>query len=310
VQANDIPCTLLLLRHGDNIHSIDKEGLTLLHKSVQNGNLCMTKTLLENGADIGLANSVITAPTPLQMAITNSDISMCIFLLENGADIQGNTGSLLQFVAHKTPSFSVDSVPMTPNTLSSDMRSLVNNSQFRDVTFMVDGKPVYAWRGILSARSDYFRAMFEKPSWKESSEESIQVPQMSHRTFLAVIVYIYTGEIDMPISVEDCQLLLAAANKYILPRLKTMCEMILVKILTVENVFSIFRHADMHMASFLHKACVQFIAEHIDHATANSDDLEDVLKSDTFTSCVIAFLRQQVHETPSRPASSLSDSSK
>lgn len=62
---------------------------------------------------------------------------------------------------------------------------------------------------------------------------------MPHKTFLAVIVYIYTGEIDMPISVDDALLLLAAANKYILPRLKTMCEMILVKELTVENVFSI-----------------------------------------------------------------------
>jgi len=225
---------------------------------------------------------------------------MCIFLLENGADIQGNTGSLLQFVARKVPSICQESIPIAPNTLSSDMRSLVNNSQFHDVTFLVDGKPVYAWRGMLSARSDYFRAMFEKPSWKESVENSIQVPQMSYRTFLAVIVYIYTGEIDMPISVEDAQLLLAAANKYILPRLKTLCEMILVKVLTVDNVFSIFRHADMHMSSFLHKACVQFIAEHIDHETPN-EDLEDILKSDTFTSCVISFLRVQHSNSTSIP---------
>jgi ankyrin repeat protein len=290
VQANDIPCTLLLLRYGDDINSQDNEGFTLLHKSVQNGNLCMTKTLLDHGADISLANSV--NPSPLQIAIANSDISMCIFLLENGADIQGNTGSLLLFVARKAPSFSLESIPIAPNTLSNDMRSLVNNSQFHDVTFLVDGKPVYAWRGMLSARSDYFRAMFEKPSWKESVENSIQVPQMSYRTFLAVIVYIYTGEIDMPISVEDAQLLLAAANKYILPRLKILCEMILVKVLTVDNVFSIFRHADMHMSSFLHKACVQFIAEHVDHETP-TEDLEDILKSETFTSCVISFLRLQ-----------------
>jgi hypothetical protein len=120
---------------------------------------------------------------------------------------------------------------------------------------------------MLSARSDYFRAMFEKPSWKESSSESIQVPrilsplssfslycppftpypcifvfdfaEMAYRTFVAVMVYIYTGEIDQPISTEDTQLLLAAANKYILPRLKHLCETALVNVLTADNVFCI-----------------------------------------------------------------------
>jgi len=291
VQANDIPCTLLLLEYGDDIHSMDNDGYTLLHKSVQNGNLILTKTLIEQGADITYTNALTTVTTPLQSAINNCDIAMCIFLLENGADIQGNTGALLQFVARRTPSFIPESIPIATNSLSSDMRSLVNNSQFYDVTFIVDNKPVYAWRGMLSARSDYFRAMFE--SWKESSENRINVPQMSYKTFLAVIVYIYTGEIDMPISVEDSLSLLAAANKYILPRLKSMCEMVLVKELTVENVFSIFRHADMHMSNFLHKACVQFIAEKIDLTTNSNDELEEVLRADSFTSCVISFLRNR-----------------
>lgn len=294
VQANDLHCTLHLLDYGADINSRDNEGFTLLHKSIQSGNLFLTKVLLDHGADINFANCINSVPTPLQIAITNSDITMCIFLLENGADIQGNTGALLQFVARKTPSFSIDSIPITSNTLSKDMRSLVNNSQFHDVTFMVDAKPVYAWRGMLSARSDYFRAMFE--SWKESSERTIEVPQMSYRTFLAVIVYIYTGEIDTPIECEEALLLLAAANKYILPRLKTMCEIILVKLLTMDNVLSIFKHADMHMSVYLHKACVQFIAEHIERivSIAPMEDFDDVLKADTFTHCVVAFLRAQV----------------
>jgi hypothetical protein len=280
-----------LLEHGEDVNSRDNDGFTLLHKSVQNGNLCLIETLIKWGADVSFNNDT-NCPTPLQIAIANSDITMCIFLLEHGADIQGNTAALLHFVARKTPYFSADSVPITPNTLSNDLRTLVNNSQFHDVIFMLDDKPVYAWRGILSARSDYFRAMFDKLIWKESSETSIPVLHVPYRTFLAVIVYIYTGEIDSPITVEDALLLLAAANKYILPRLKTLCEIILVKELTVENVFSIFRHADLHMSSFLHKACVQFIAENIDQ-TLLSDELDDVLKAESFTACVIAFLRNK-----------------
>jgi len=282
----------LLMRHGDNIHSQDNDGLTLLHKSIFNGNLYMTKALLEFGADLGVANSVTNVPTPLQMAIANSDTNMIIFLLEHGLDIQGNTNALLKFVSKFTPPQIVIPAPVGPNTLSSDMRYLVNNAQYHDVTFVVEGKPVYAWRGMLSARSDYFRAMFEKPSWKESSSQNITVPQMTYRTFLAVIVYIYTGEIEA-ISTEDTLLLLAAANKYILPRLKYLCETALVNVLTADNVFSIFRHADMHMSTFLHKACVQFIAERMNHSW-NTEELEDALKVDTFTSCVIGFLRTHV----------------
>jgi hypothetical protein len=53
----------------------------------------------------------------------------------------------------------------------------------------------------------------------------------------------------------------------------------------------------MHVSSFLHKACVQFTAANIDRTNPSllqvNEDLDDVLKSDTFTSCVISFLRNQ-----------------
>jgi len=290
VQANDMACTLLLMRHGDNIHSKDNDGLTLLHKSIRNGNLFMTKALLDLGADLDVANSVSIAPTPLQLAIANSDTAMIIFLLESGVEIQGNTGALLKFVSNFTSTQPIIPTPVATNTVSSDMRYLVNNAQYHDVTFMVEGKPVYAWRGMLSARSHYFRTMFEQHSWKESSSENIPVPQMTYKTFVAVMVYIYTGEIDQPISTEDIQLLLAAANKYILQHLKHLCEMALVHVLTVENVFAILRHADMHMSSFLHKSCVQFIADNINYSWT-TDELEEVLHVDKFTPCVIEFLR-------------------
>ena len=72
---------------------------------------------------------------------------------------------------------------------------------------------------------------------------------MSYKTFLAVIVYIYTGEIDELISIDDTLLLLAAANKYILPRLKHLCESALMKVLTVENVFCILFYCSFSLLS-------------------------------------------------------------
>lgn len=52
----------------------------------------------------------------------------------------------------------------------------------------------------------------------------------------------------------------------------------------------------MHMSAFLHKACVQFIADHMDHAW-NADELEEVLQVDKFTSCIIGFLRTHLEES-------------
>jgi len=296
VQNNDIVAAMILLDRGDDVNSRDNEGLTLLHKAVQNGNLCFLETLLKCGAEIHCDQENI--PTPLQLAIANGDIPTCIYLLENGAEIQGNTTSLLQFVARKAPSATAESLPAekNPNVLSKDLHALVNHSQYHDVTFMLDDKPVYAWRGILCARSDYFRAMFEKLSWKESTESKIDIKHVPYRTFLAVVTYIYTGDIDTPMSVDDALLLLSAANRYILPRLKTLCEKILVNELTVENVCNIFRLADLHMSGFLHKACVQFIAEHTDQVPA--EELDEILKVDSFTSCIIAFLRNDYKLSP------------
>ncbi|CAN0566547.1 unnamed protein product, partial [Ectocarpus sp. 12 AP-2014] len=46
-----------------------------------------------------------------------------------------------------------------PPTLQEDMRKLVNNRELSDVTFIVDGFPVYASRVHLALRSEHFRAM-------------------------------------------------------------------------------------------------------------------------------------------------------
>ena len=44
--------------------------------------------------------------------------------------------------------------------MSEDLNSLVDNHQFSDVVFDVNGQKIHAHRAILVARSQYFRAMF------------------------------------------------------------------------------------------------------------------------------------------------------
>lgn len=55
----------------------------------------------------------------------------------------------------------VNSVPVTA-TYTSQIRSLVNDDEFSDVTFLIDDQPVYAHRAILAQRCEHFAAMFRR----------------------------------------------------------------------------------------------------------------------------------------------------
>jgi RCC1 and BTB domain-containing protein len=55
----------------------------------------------------------------------------------------------------------VNSVPVTA-TFTSQIRALVNNDEFSDVTFIVDNEPIHAHRAILAQRCEHFRAMFRR----------------------------------------------------------------------------------------------------------------------------------------------------
>ena len=57
----------------------------------------------------------------------------------------------------------------SPNTLTDDLAKLVNNDDFSDITFLVEGRKIHAHKAILVVRSDYFNAMFSN-GMQESSK--------------------------------------------------------------------------------------------------------------------------------------------
>lgn len=61
-----------------------------------------------------------------------------------------------------------------PNTLTSDFAKLINNADFSDVTFLVEGQKVHAHKAILMVRSDYFNAMFSN-GMQESSKVDLEL---------------------------------------------------------------------------------------------------------------------------------------
>jgi hypothetical protein len=53
----------------------------------------------------------------------------------------------------------LEEVPTPPPTLIDDLLRLVNNRDFGDVTFVIEGKEIYAVSSLLAIRSDHFRAL-------------------------------------------------------------------------------------------------------------------------------------------------------
>eukprot|EP00611_Tribonema_gayanum_P011636 TRINITY_DN2194_c0_g1_i1.p1 TRINITY_DN2194_c0_g1~~TRINITY_DN2194_c0_g1_i1.p1 ORF type:complete len:519 (-),score=118.16 TRINITY_DN2194_c0_g1_i1:962-2518(-) len=82
-----------------------------------------------------------------------------------------------------------------PSTLVEDLKGLVDNELLSDITFMVEGQPVYAHK-ILCMRCTYFRAMLTG-SMVESRAKEVVLEDVRRPIFLALLQYLYTDEADI-----------------------------------------------------------------------------------------------------------------
>lgn len=160
------------------------------------------------------------------------------------------------------------SFEVPPSSIISDFRALVNDETLSDITFIVEGQPVYAHK-LMLLRSSYFRALF-LGAMRESTQSTIPIEQVSYPIFLAVLEYLYTDNIDIPL--ESAMELFQSADRFCIPRLKTMCEKCMLQSITVENAAYIFHAADSHSATALRRKALKFILSHF----------EDVSKTESF----------------------------
>ncbi|KAK8628232.1 hypothetical protein V6N13_063942 [Hibiscus sabdariffa] len=142
----------------------------------------------------------------------------------------------------------------------------------------------HAHKLVLAARSPVFEAEFSDRM--EEDDNEIVVTDMEPRVFKALLHFIYrdslidneefvgTSSSCMP-SVSDALAgkLLAAADKYDLPRLRLMCESVLCKDISVNSVANILALADHHHAMDLKAVCLEFAAENL-VAVMRSDGFE------------------------------------
>ena len=130
--------------------------------------------------------------------------------------------------------------------------------------FVVEGRVVHAHRVILAARCDHFRAMF-KSGMRESRADQIEIPNVKHATFLALLRYLYSDVVtaDAEIAIE----LYAAADMYNLERLKRSCEVMVQKQIDMDTAPRLLQIADAMHALPVRDVILIFIVRNFDEVS-------------------------------------------
>lgn len=176
------------------------------------------------------------------------------------------------------------SIKVPESDIGAHFGMLLENEECSDITFTVHGEKIHAHKLVLAARSPVFESEFFD-SLEEDNRE-IVVTDMEPKVFKALLHFIYKDTLvedeELSVSSSSCMStisdtlvakLLAAADKYNLPRLRLMCESVLCKDISVNSVAKILALADHYHAMDLKSVCLKFAAENL-VAVMRSDGFE------------------------------------
>lgn len=176
------------------------------------------------------------------------------------------------------------SIKVPESDIGSHFGTLLENEESSDITFNVHGEKFHAHKLVLAARSPVFESEFFD-SLEEDNREVV-VSDMEPKVFKALLHFIYKDTLvedeELSLSSTSCissisdtlvAKLLAAADKYDLPRLRLMCESVLCKDISVNSVAKILALADCYHAMDLKSVCLKFAAENL-VAVMRSDGFE------------------------------------
>ncbi|GMS89137.1 hypothetical protein PENTCL1PPCAC_11312, partial [Pristionchus entomophagus] len=152
---------------------------------------------------------------------------------------------------------------------SSTSSTQMTSTTKRDETEMIcmgDHRTFYVHKAILASRSKVFRAMFEH-KMSESSRNEVLIDDVEPEVMREMLLYMYTGS--SPNLDSMAQVLIAAAEKYDLERLKVQCEQSLCHALTSENACCTLVLADLYSAEQLRLHAINFINMHATEVMAS-----------------------------------------
>ncbi|RUP44914.1 BTB/POZ protein [Jimgerdemannia flammicorona] len=157
-----------------------------------------------------------------------------------------------------------------PNPLANAvLLSFFNKAEYGDVVFHFGGREIYAHKDFLSARNDYFAALFrsgmEETRHSDCGKMVVNVTDTGYGAFFAMLKYLYSGYFDFydcsEFTVED---LFRTSDKYNVEGLRAAMEDCIVENLKIDDVVqTLFGWAYLYPT--LRKECVEFIGDNYEH---------------------------------------------
>jgi len=159
------------------------------------------------------------------------------------------------------PIIEVAAAPVCADSVRRVMSEYLNNEQFSDVVFVVEGRRLFAHRMLLTIFSDYFRRAFAC-GMRETFEPEIVIEDVPYETFYALLEFIYTGKLRLSQTQQGdvCFLmgLLRAADQFCVDCVKQLCEKYLSLAVEEENVEAFLNEAERFQALQLVQYCEWF----------------------------------------------------
>uniref|UniRef100_A0A0A9FQR7 BTB domain-containing protein n=1 Tax=Arundo donax TaxID=35708 RepID=A0A0A9FQR7_ARUDO len=156
------------------------------------------------------------------------------------------------------------SIPVPPSDIRKHLGTLLDSTDGKDVSFIIDSETFHAHRAMLAARSPVFRAEL-LGSMAEATMSSITLHGIAPATFRVMLQFIYTDALPRDNKLGDSpsemmQHLLAAADRYALDGLKLMCARKLWEGVSVDTVASTLACAEMYNCLELKNRCIELFA--------------------------------------------------
>ena len=165
----------------------------------------------------------------------------------------------------------IDLIKVPASSIQQHISDLLLSKEGTDVTFIVGDEKIVAHRCVLAARSAVFKAELFGPMKEGTIASVIDVEDMEASVFKAMLGFVYTDSLPkMEIGMvgeegEEAQEelwvqhLLAAADRYDLQRLKSLCEKKLCEHISVSSVTTTLALAERHNCCGLKEICLEFV---------------------------------------------------
>ena len=144
-----------------------------------------------------------------------------------------------------------------PSTYRDEMRALLDDSRFADITFVVEGEKITAHRMLLVARSVYFRTMLSS-GFKEANSNEVLIGDVSISAFKEILMYIYTDE--LVFTTENLSEVMRKANEFQLERVYKHTLHRCYSSITVKDAVAWLIHAETYNLEEARKLALRFVA--------------------------------------------------